>query len=71
MYLEERIINGWLHVRSTPDGEWRLANSPVALVVNSIVELSEEKRLEVMRMFCNGCGRVQPAGSRCYCQDDE
>jgi len=30
MYYEEKMIDGVLHCRTTPDGEWRPANQPVA-----------------------------------------
>ena len=68
MYYEEKIINGVLHCRSTPDGEWRPATSAHAVAVNALMALTDEQRMEAFGFFCCHCGTDDP---RCQCWNDE
>lgn len=71
MYYEEKLINGELYSRGTPDGPWEPVDSARAVVILLMVTLSEEQRREVMRFFCGDCGIVQPDGRACQCWNDE
>lgn len=71
MFYEEKLINGVLHCRSEPDGEWRLVDSVRAAAVSMLLGMGEEQRLDVMRFFCGHCGIVQPDGRACQCWNDE
>ena len=68
MYYEEKVINGVLHCRSTPNGEWMPATSAHATVVNALMALTYEQRMEAFGFFCTHCGRDDP---RCQCWNDE
>lgn len=71
MFYEERVMNGVLMCRSTPDGEWRMATTPHAQSVNALLALSESQRKDVLAFFCLHCGGVQPNGKKCQCCNDE
>lgn len=68
MYHEEKIINGKLMCRHTPDSEWYPKTGDYARAVNTMLRLSEEERVNVMHHFCKGCGTSKKA---CYCERDE
>ena len=68
MFYEERIINGVLHSRTTPNGEWQPSKSNKASAVNALMLLSDEERIEVFGAFCVHCGDKNP---RCVCMKDE
>lgn len=70
MYYEERMINGLLHIRTTPNGEWRLPVQGKAKIVNDLLQLSDEQRKEVFEHFCTHCGDINPPGG-CVCMKDE
>ncbi len=40
-------------------------------VRDAMLSLTEPERLEVIHMFCSGCGAVQPEGRGCQCLNDE
>jgi hypothetical protein len=71
MFVESRIIDGKLQIRNEPNGEWKIVHSPVSDIVNAMVALADDERLEVMRYFCRGCGAVQPEFMSCQCWNDE
>ncbi|MDR6837366.1 hypothetical protein J2W93_002204 [Acidovorax delafieldii] len=68
MYYEEKFINGVLHYRTSPSGEWQSDTSARSLAANVLLGLSEEKRLSVFRLFCTHCGANDPT---CKCWNDE
>ena len=68
MYYEEKIIDGRLHFRTTPDGEWRILSTTKAVIVNLLMEFSENDRLDVFSHFCSSCGTDDPS---CQCWNDE
>jgi hypothetical protein len=68
MYHEEKIINGILHYRGTPSGEFIVKDGAVSRVVNLLSALSEEQRMKVFGYFCKFCGCDNP---RCQCWNDE
>jgi len=68
MYYKEKVINGALHCCSTPNGEWRPATSAHAAVVNALMALTDEQRMDVFGFFCTHCGGNDP---RCQCWNDE
>ena len=51
---------------SRPKGE-----TCVMSATKSMLGLSDEERLEVMGLFCRGCGFVRTAGRGCQCWNDE
>ena len=67
MYYEEKIIDGVLMCKTTPKGEWMVANGTRADAVNLLVKMSEEQRLAVLHYFCQHCGGFTP----CQCWNDE
>lgn len=67
MYYEEKIIDGVLMYKTTPNGEWMVATGTRAEAVNSLVKMSEKQRLEVVRHFCPHCGGFSP----CQCWNGE
>ncbi len=71
MYYEEQIINGVLHCRSQPGGDWRPATTPYAAAVNALAGLSDEQRMGAARFFCSHCGCIQHDGRMCQCWNDE
>lgn len=68
MFYEEKLINGLMRCRSTPNGEWRLAARPQAAIINSLMALTDEQRIEVFRFFCTTCGCDDP---QCQCWNDD
>jgi hypothetical protein len=70
MYHEERIINGKLHWRGTPTGEWIESVGAVADAANALAVLPDFSRLAVCSFFCGSCGCIQEK-RRCQCWNDE
>jgi hypothetical protein len=68
MYYEEKIINGILHYRGTPRGEFLVKEGSVANAVNLLTALSEEQRNKIFGYFCKHSGSDNP---RCSCWNDE
>jgi hypothetical protein len=68
MYYEEKIINGALHCRSTPSGEWVLSKKAYAAAANALMALTDEQRMIVFGFFCQHCGSDDP---HCQCWNDE
>ena len=68
MFYEEKVIDGTLHCRSTPGGEWRPATSAHAATVNALLAMTDDQRMEVFGFFCRYCGTDDP---RCQCWNDE
>lgn len=68
MFYEEKVINGILHFRGTPTGEFVVTEGAVADVFNLLSALSDEQRLRVFRYFCVSCGNKNP---RCHCSNEE
>lgn len=64
-----RIVDGQFQVRGE-NGEWQIVYNPVANIVNAMIALTDDERLEVMRCFCRGCGAVQPEFMSCQCWND-
>ena len=68
MYYEEKFINGVLHYRTSPCGEWSKAAGRKALAANALFSLTDEERAEVFGLFCRHCGAND---HRCQCWNDE
>lgn len=51
MYREERIINGKLMERGSPDGPWREVQGPIADAVNALLILDIHERAQALRHF--------------------
>lgn len=68
MHYEEKVINGALHCRSTPSGEWRLVTALNAAAVNSLLAMTSDQRMDAFSHFCTHCGDVNP---RFQCWNDE
>jgi hypothetical protein len=68
MYSEDKLINGVLMTRFSPDGEWQRKTTNAALAVNLLTMLSDEQREEVFGYFCTHCGSLDV---RCQCWNDE
>jgi hypothetical protein len=68
MFYEEKIINGVLHYRTSPNGQWQPSKSNKAAAINALMLLSDEERIEVFRGFCVHCGDKNP---QCVCMKDE
>lgn len=71
MYYEEKIIDGKLHCRITPDGEWRRIHGEKANAVSNLLLLSDQQRLDVFRFFCCHCGRLETGPRPCQCNNDD
>lgn len=70
MYYEEEMIDGILHCRTKPYGEWVPCTRPHAAAVNVLAALTQEQRMQAIRYFCTGCGD-HVLNSCCYgCNDD-
>ena len=70
MFYEESMINGILHFRGTPTGEWRPVTSPVGQMVNTLATMSAEDRVRVFSLFCVYCGDEKPK-TGCTCMRDD
>ena len=68
MYYEDRIIDGKLYYRTTPDGNWMEEKSARAIVINILHQMTENQRLDCLRFFCSCCGSTKLP---CYCMHDE
>jgi hypothetical protein len=68
MFYEEKIINGVLCARTSPDAVWRTAKTPHTFSVNELLHLTDEERKTVFGFFCTHCGS---ADSKCQCWNDE
>lgn len=64
MYYEERIENGRLMCRHSPDGKWYPASGDRARTVNSLLRMTEEARNKVFSHFCRNCATEKLP---CYC----
>lgn len=51
MYYEEKIIDGILMYKTSPNGEWLVVTGTRADAINILVKMSVEQRLEVIRYF--------------------
>lgn len=72
MYHEQKIINGILHWRGTPNGEWIKSLGSISDVINSMIGMNDDDRMTIFRMFCTHCGCVNPPGEHpCQCWNDE
>lgn len=75
MHYEEKFINGILHFRTTPDGEWQIARAKYAQVANALLGLSSEDRhlaLSALRkVICFECFENQPERGICQCWNDD
>lgn len=67
MYYAEKMIDGVLHYRNTPDGEWRTVNTQRSISINAMYALSTDERVDVMSAYCSGCGSMF---TPCHCQND-
>ena len=72
MYHEERIIDGKVYVRNSPNGSWYVKEDQckIADAYNAMSKLTDEERMDVMRFFCRECG-VKLNGGSCTCWRDE
>lgn len=68
MYYEEKFINGVLHYRTSPSGEWSKAVCRKAVAANALFGLIDEERTQVFGLFCKHCGSNDP---RCQCWNDD
>lgn len=71
MYYEERIINNILMCRAQPDEDWEPVDTCKGRVVNEMLRLTGNQRVEVMNYFCLHCGTVQKPNKWCQCWNDE
>lgn len=44
MFYEEKIINGILYCRTTPDGSWQVKTGHSADAIKSLLAMSEDAR---------------------------
>ncbi len=68
MYYEEKIINGLLHSRSSPNGKWIEVNNNYGKAVNALFVLTDDERFETLQFFCRHCGNRNP---QCNCWNDQ
>lgn len=70
MFYETKLINGVLHYRSTPDGEWAPCSnpSPHAVAMAALDLCSSEERKDIFAGYCTCCGNVDDA---CKCLEGE
>jgi hypothetical protein len=54
------------------EGDLRYMETRLAAIKAALLALpTDDDRLEVLRDFCRGCGRVQPEDRSCQCENDE
>ncbi len=70
MYYDERIIDGQIHYRTTPSGQWKPLRGIKADAYRAMATLTCDERMDVMRFFCRECG-VTLGGGSCVCCRDE
>ena len=60
MYFEQKIIDGKLMIRTSPDGEWRVPAGPVPPIVEAFMALEAVRRAYVLQLLtkevCVQCG---------------
>jgi hypothetical protein len=60
MFFEQKIINGKLMIRTSPDGEWYVPAGPVPPVVEAFMALEADARANVLKLLaetvCTKCG---------------
>jgi hypothetical protein len=60
MYFEQKIIDGRLMIRTTPNGEWREPDAPVAKVIAEVMAMDPDARGNILRLLaetlCSHCG---------------
>ena len=60
MYFEQKIIDGRLMIRTSPDGEWRVPAGPVPPIIESFMALEADARANVLKLLtgvvCTECG---------------
>jgi hypothetical protein len=68
MYYEEKIVDGTLYIKTSPDGEWVASQSNVAYLIYELSKLDEAERLAVFMRFCLTCGRIlEGSADHCTC----
>ena len=70
MFYEEKIVDGILYCRTSPNGEWQPATDRRAQLVNELAQMDDERRLSIMGLFCSECGDIKPKHG-CTCMRDE
>ena len=68
MYYEEKFINGVLHYRTSPSGEWSKAAGRKAVAANALFGLIDEDRAQVFGLFCKPCASID---LWCQCWNDD
>lgn len=73
MYYKEKFINGKLHCKHSPDGDWTPVTNEYSIVMNSLYKMSNEERLEIFKTnhFCTDCGIFTDTNVICYCSNDD
>lgn len=70
MYYEEKIENGVLWIKTTPQGLWRIApESNTTRLIKALCEVDLDTRLAVFMRFCKCCSReLVHTTDYCDCQ---
>jgi hypothetical protein len=68
MFYEEKIIDGRLYFKESPDAVWKLSYSKKGDVIYALLSLPDDiTRKDVFRFFCTNCGCVIPDdGAKCH-----
>jgi hypothetical protein len=60
MYFEQKIIDGKLMVRTSPNGEWYVPAGPVPPIIEAFMALEADARANVLQLLakevCTDCG---------------
>ncbi len=68
MFYEEKIIDGVLHCRSDPAGQWMIVLNQKAAAISALTHLTGAERVDVFAFFCLNCGCDDP---KCQCWNDD
>ena len=68
MFYEEKIINGVLCYRTSPDAVFLPSKSHYADAVNALLKLTDEERFNAIHYFCVHCGTKD---TNCQCWNDD
>ena len=60
MYFEQKIIDGKLMIRTSPNGEWYVPSGPVPPIIQAFMALESDARAYVLQLLtkevCLHCG---------------